>query len=69
MLDNPKTTEQALSKSGVLPRPILVDQKLLRETPPPIASDLRDDGATTGIIQIIVEGEDKSAQRDDDKGE
>lgn len=69
MLDKPHTSEQAVSKSGMLPRPIVLDQKLMRETPPPTSmNEVRDEGATTGIMTIVVEGEDDSAERDDDKG-
>ena len=62
---------QAVTKSGLLPRPVFdLDPKVQRETPPPVQnSDQNVNGATTGVIAAVAEGEDRSADRDDDRGD
>lgn len=63
-----KTKEHA-SKSGIIKRPIL-EPKVLYEPPPPPSTlpEMRDEGATTGAMPVVSEGEDDSAERDDDNG-
>ncbi|MFW5691564.1 MAG: hypothetical protein ACOCXZ_03590 [Chloroflexota bacterium] len=68
MADKPKTKSRAATKSGIFPRPIF-EPEARREAPP--APDEppefhAETGATTGIMPVVTEGEDSSAERDDD---
>ncbi|GAB4527425.1 MAG: hypothetical protein OHK0046_45230 [Anaerolineae bacterium] len=68
MADKKTNTKDVTTQSGILPRPSL-EPKILYETPPPTSlPEMRDEGATTGAMPIVLEGEDRSAQRDDDEG-
>lgn len=59
---------QAQSKSGIIPRPNF-EPFIIRESKRPKVSDEQvnqDEGSTTGVIPIVTEGEDRSAERDSD---
>jgi len=70
MFDNVNTDEEIdVTKSGVFPRAV-IEPPAQREAPPPPPSHLpesKGEGATTGRIRIVMtEGEDESADRDED---
>lgn len=69
--EKPKTQpKHSATKSGIFPRPnFAVEPEAKRDPPPPpnrAPEPRTDHGATTGMMPIITEGEDKGAQRDDD---
>jgi hypothetical protein len=70
MPDPKRDIEQALSKSGVIPR-AKIEPEHDRERPPERPTTLpehpEETGATTGIMPVVAEGKDTSAERDDDK--
>jgi len=67
---NIRSRKQAVSKSGLMPRPVFdAEPNLLRERVPEQPEKHVDTGATTGIMPIVTEGEDCTASRDDDRGE
>lgn len=68
MADKPKTTEKVTTKSGVLPRPILEPEARKEPPRPTTLPQYRDEGATTGAMPTVTEGEDPSAERDEDRG-
>jgi hypothetical protein len=69
MSDNLSTDEEIdVTKSGVFPRAV-IEPPARREAPPPPnhLPESKGEGATTGRIRIaMTEGEDKSADRDED---
>lgn len=70
MQKDSKLQRRAVSKSGVIPRPVL-EPELRREPnrPPKLADDLNIDSSTTGIIPVVREDADQSAVGDDDYAE
>lgn len=54
-------------KSGVLPR-VEIERRLLRRDPPAPTTlpEVPDHDGSTGVMRVISEGEDPSAERDDD---
>lgn len=64
--------EQAVTKSGLIPRQQVMDLIASREAPPPSplphAREVLDNHAITGSLPVVAEGEDLSAHRDDDQG-
>ena len=68
MSDKSHTEDRHISKSGVFRRTVL-EPDLPREQQPARPNTLpeyRDEGATTGAIPVIDEGEDLNAERDHD---
>lgn len=67
MYQRHRSEQQASSKSGVIPRPV-VEPETRREAPPPETLPEADENAsaTTGVLPVVSEGEDQSAERDDD---
>jgi hypothetical protein len=60
------STQFDISKSGVMPRPV-IEPDVRNEAPLKRREALKHESAKTGIIPIIrEEGEDASAQRDED---
>jgi len=60
--------EKALSQSGMMPR-VTTEPNVSRESKPrptTLPEQIRDSGATTGIMPAVGESEDKSAARDED---
>ncbi len=61
-----RTDNQSTTQSGVLPRPVIIDQVLERDPPtPPTHSEWLGEASP---LMAVEEGEDSSAVRDDDKG-
>jgi hypothetical protein len=69
MVDKLRTRPQALTKSGLLLRSILEPESRQDVSPPSRLPEQPNDGATTGIMPVISEGEDRSAQRDSDSAQ
>jgi hypothetical protein len=69
MIDKPRTRPQAISKSGLLLRSVLEPESRQDVSPPSKLPEQPDDGATTGIMPVVSEGEDRSAQRDSDSAQ
>lgn len=71
MHDKAKTeSKHGKSKSGMFPRPAFTEGEARREPPPPPPKHLPgkfDGGATTGSMPVVTEGEDHSAERDNDR--
>ncbi len=76
MPDKPKTEPKVTgkSKSGMFPRPSFAEPDIRRdelrhEAPPPpqYPPEYFDAGATTGAMPVITEGDDDSAERDNDR--
>lgn len=70
MQKDSKPPRRPVSKSGIIPRPVL-EPELRREPtrPPQLSEDFHIDSSTTGVIPIIREGDDKSAIGDEDYAE
>lgn len=68
MQKTPKTDRSAVTKSGILPRPVF-EPGARREPPMPThLPEMRDDeGATTGKLPAIREGHDTTAIGDSDR--
>ena len=66
MPDKHQESLEDAHKSGVLPR-IEIERRLLRRDPPaPTTLPELPDHEATGVVPVISEGEDRSAERDDD---
>ena len=70
MSDKPKAPKKSsITESGMIPR-INLEPNAPKEPPRPTTlPEMRDIGATTGIMPVITEGEDISAERDDDSAD
>lgn len=67
MTDETKAQKKkAVTQSGIMPRPVFVPQNRQETSRPTTLPELRDEGATTGVLPVVTEGEDSSAQRDED---
>jgi hypothetical protein len=70
MPDKPKTEpRRSTTQSGSFPRPKFLDSEPRQEAPPPPSHppEYFDGGATTGKMPVVTEGQDKSAERDNDR--
>jgi hypothetical protein len=68
MQNKPKTDSgrRSTTKSGVFKRPV-IEPEIRKEAPPPEhLPGASDTGATTGMMPVVTEGEDGTAERDDD---
>ena len=70
MQKDSKLQRRPVSKSGVIPRPV-IEPELRREPirPPQLQDNIDINGSTTGVIHVVQEGDDKSAIGDDDAAE
>lgn len=61
-------TKASEAGSGVLPRPVLLESHSRHEPPmPPTLPEVSDDNfGATGVMSIVPEGSDDSAEREDD---
>ncbi len=68
MADKPNTKNKPITESGTFKLPEELQPKTRREPPKPtsLPEYVEEHGATTGINPIIPEGEDTSADLDDD---
>ena len=65
MPDKQQESLEDAHKSGVMPRVEI--ERRLRQPPVPVTlPELPDDDGSTGVLRVISEGEDRSAERDDD---
>ncbi len=69
MPDKSTTQNESVSKSGVLRRPNFEPETHHEKPRPTTLPEFRDEGSTTGLMPVITEGEDNSAERDDDEGQ
>ena len=67
MSDKPRTTPSSISESGIMPRPVTEPDRRREGPHRPQWADQRDkEKGTTGTVPVVTEGEDKSAERDED---
>jgi len=70
MSDKPKAPKQvSITESGLIPRSDLEPNTNKEPPRPTTLPEFRDIGATTGIMPVITEGDDNSAERDDDSAD
>lgn len=67
MFNKSRTKQQAATKSGLIPRPVF-EPEIRHEPTITMTPHTEDDGGATGTMPVITEGEDKSAERDQDTG-
>lgn len=65
MSERTRTNTPASSQSGVLPRPVLEPEDR-HESPPPSPTARQDTGAFNSSAPVVTEGQDRSAERDQD---
>jgi len=61
--------EISVTESGLIPLPNFEPETTKEPPRPTTLPELRDQGATTGMMPVITEGEDLSAERDDDSAD
>jgi len=66
MPERTRTTQNATTQSGVLPRPVLEPHDQHESPPPSPASRQNNAGAVNSSAPVVTEGQDRSAQRDHD---
>jgi hypothetical protein len=67
MSEKGKTQEHAAySKTGVIRRTNVEPSTQRDPERPTTLPELHDEGSTTGVLPVITEGEDRSAERDND---
>lgn len=67
MPDKPRTDDRSISRSGIFKRAVVEPELPLEQPPrPSTLPEYRDEGATTGALPIVNEGEDLDAERDKD---
>ncbi len=72
MINDTRTRrEQSVTKSGLIPRPVIeTDPTYPHETAPtPSRKEAFGEAASNSLLSVVLEGRDAAAVRDDDNGE